>query len=314
MKRFTLAILFLLAALQAAALKKDPVYRDARINGALTKVELHIEDDDGMPVEKAKVKAYLGMNFRPRGKWVEGLSDTNGVFVIEGKTCGDEIEVFVNKTGYYDSKVKYSYAKIGAEHEVKDGKWQPYGAEEKIVLRRILCPVSLLSQGGGFDIPATNKWIAFDVFKMDWVRPYGNGDTDDIQLMFEWDGLFQNRSTFQNLKLRFPNCVDGAYVLPKHDYSSFLYAYFAQTNANYRKEFDYSMRRENGKYVEDKLGDSSELVCRLRSVTNEYGQVVSCYYGQFRSIDFGGGVDKGEFYLYRDLNLTPNDTNLEPKR
>ncbi len=197
---------------------------------------------------------------------------------------------------------------------MKGGKWQPYGAEEKIVLRKILNPVVLLSKGGSFDIPTTNKWISFDVFKMDWVHPYGNGDIDDIQLMFEWDGLFQNRSMFQNLKLKFPNSVDGAYVLPKQPYSSFQYAYCAQTNANYRKGFEYSMRREDAKYIVNKLDDSLEMVFRLRSVTNEYGEVVSCHYGQFRSVDFGGGVAKGEFYLYRDLNPTPNDTNLEPKR
>ena len=155
--------------------------------------------------------------------------------------------------------------------------------------------------------------ISLDVFKMDWGRPYGGGDVNDLELMFEWDGLYQNMSEFQRLRLKFPNCADGAYVLPTEDYSSFRYAYSAQTNACYGKEFDYSMRREGGKYMANKLDDSSEMVWRLRTTTNEHGKVVSCHYGQFRGLDFGGGVAKGEFYLYRDMNPKPNDTNLEPK-
>ena len=236
---------------------------------------------------------------------------TNGVFVLEGKTCGDEIEVFVTKTGFYGTRLVYCYAKMGEEHDVKDGKWQPYGAHEKIVLRRMLKPVELDSKGKLFDIPTTNSWIAFDVVKMDWVHPYGNGDVNDLELKFEWDGLFQNVSRFQNLQLKFPNCVDGAYTSKNATYSNFMYSYAANTNAYYTNAFEFSMKRENGRYIANKLGDDSEMLCRLRSVTNKYGKVVSCSYARFRGLDFGGGVGKGNFYIFRDINPTPTDPNLE---
>ena len=199
MKKCIIAVVVLLSVTHAMAfptLKKDPVYREARRNGAQAKIELHVAEDDGTPVADAKIKAYLGMNFRSKGTWVDGTTDTNGVFVLEGKTCGDEIEVFVTKDGYYKSRVEYCYAKMGEEHDVKDGKWQPYGAAEKIELRRILNPVELDSKGKSFDIPTTNSWVAFDVVKMDWVWPYGNGEVNDLVLKFEWDGLFQNMSEF----------------------------------------------------------------------------------------------------------------------
>ena len=314
MKKYIMAVLISLSALQVVALvtlKKDPVYRDARRNGAQTKIELHIQDDDGTPVPDAKIKAYLGMNFRPKGTWVNGITDTNGVFVLEGKTCGDEIEVFVTKTGFYGTRLVYCYAKMGEEHDVKDGKWQPYGAHEKIVLRRMLKPVELDSKGKLFDIPTTNSWIAFDVVKMDWVHPYGNGDVNDLELKFEWDGLFQNVSRFQNLQLKFLNCVDGAYTSKNATYSNFMYSYAANTNAYYTNAFEFSMKRENGRYIANKLGDDSEMLCRLRSVTNKYGKVVSCSYARFRGLDFGGGVGKGNFYIFRDINPTPTDPNLE---
>lgn len=303
----------MLANVPLFAAKKDPAFLEAIWHGAQAKIELHVADDDGTPVPDAKIKAYLGMNFRPKGTWVNGMTDTNGVFVIEGKTCGDEIEVFVTKDGYYDSHVVYCYARMGEEHAVKDGKWQPYGASETIELRRISKPVALDSKGNLFDIPATNRWVAFDVVKMDWVHPYGNGEVNDIELKFEWDGLFQNISKFQNLHVRFPNCVDGAYISKNAPYSNFVYSYTAQTNANYLNAFEFSMKRENGGYIANKLGDDSEMLCRLRSVTNKCGKVVSCNYARFRGLDFGGGVDKGNLYIFRDINPTPNDSNLEPK-
>ena len=303
----------MLANVPLFAAKKDPAFLEAIRHGAQAKIELYVADDAGTPVPDAKIKAYLGMNFRPKGTWVNGTTDNNGVFVIEGKTCGDEIEVVVTKDGYYGSHVVYCYAKMGEEHDVKDGKWQPYGAEEKIKLRRVLKPVALDSKGTLFDIPATNKWIAFDVKKMDWVRPHGTGEVNDLELKFEWDGLFQNISKFQNLQVRFPNCVDGAYISKNAAYSNFMYSYTAQTNANYLNAFEFSMKRENGRYIANKLGDDSEMLCRLRSVTNKCGKVISCSYARFRGLDFGGGVGKGNFYIFRDINPTPNDSNLEPK-
>ena len=311
MKKRIAVIMLMLANVPLFAAKKDPAFLEAIWHGAQAKIELHVADDDGTPVPEAKIKAYLGMNFRPKGTWVNGTTDTNGVFVIEGKTCGDEIEVFVAKSGYYGTRVVYCYAKMGEEHDVKDGKWQPYGAEEMIELRRILKPVDLDSKGKLFDIPVTNRWVAFDVVKMDWVHPYGNGEVNDLELKFEWDGLFQNISKFQNLQVRFPNCVDGAYTSKNATYSNFMYSYTAQTNANYLNAFEFSMKRENGRYIANKLGDDSEMLCRLRSVTNKCGKVVSCSYARFRGLDFGGGVGKGNFYIFRDINLTPNDSNLE---
>ena len=314
MKKCMLTVVILLSVMQTMGFvksKKDPAFLEAIWHGAQAKIELHIADDDGTPVPDAKIKAYLGMNFRPKGTWINGTTNTNGVFVLKGKTCGDEIEVFVAKDGYYRSHVVYCYATMGAEREVKDGKWQPYDAAETIELRRILKPVALDSKGRSFDIPATNSWVAFDVMKMDWVRPHGDGDVNDLELKFEWDGLFQNVSKFQNLQVRFTNCVDGAYISKKANYSNFMYSYAVQTNADFRNAFEFSMKRENGRCIADKLEDDSEMLCRLRSVTNEFGEVVSCSYVRFRGLDFGGGVGKGNFYIFRDVNPTTNDPNLE---
>lgn len=296
-------------ALTAEAAKVSDAFRRALVRGARAKVIVSVHDDEGAPVSDAAVTAAIARGDDEYS--IHGSTDINGKWIFDGETTGNYIQISVHKSGYYDSKIKFSYIDMGAEHEVKDGKWQPYGATEKVTLRRILKPVELDPKGKLFDIPATNSWIAFDVVKMDWVRPYGNGEVNDLELKFEWDGLFQNMSRFQNLQLRFPNCVDGAYVSKNATYSNFMYSYAVQTNANFLNAFEFSMRRENGRYIANKLGSDSEMLCRLRSVTNECGKVVSCSYARFRGIDFGGGVGKGNFYIFRDINPTPNDPNLE---
>ena len=90
----------------AFALKKDPAYRQARLKGARAKMELHILDEDGNVVPYVDVSVFMGMNFRPQGYWIKGNTDTNGVFHVEGITCGDEIEVVLSKGGYYTSTKK----------------------------------------------------------------------------------------------------------------------------------------------------------------------------------------------------------------
>ena len=181
----SIAVVCVLGSHAAVAKVSDAVFQ-ALTKGAQTKIELHIQDDDGTPVPDAKIKAYLGMNFRPLGTWINGTTDTNGVFVLVGKTCGDEIEVFVAKDGYYGSHVVYCYAKMGEERDVKDGKWQPYGAAEKIGLRKIKNPIRLVSNvesmAYDFSITVTNVAVGFDMMKNDWVAPYGAGDTSDFYL------------------------------------------------------------------------------------------------------------------------------------
>ena len=123
---FLLAVCILIA-IQSYALKKDPSYRDARKNGAMAQMELRIANDDGVPIPYADVDVFMGMNFRPKGYSITGRTDTNGVFILKGKTCGDEIVVNVAKAGFYRTSKTFKFAEMGHEHEVSDGRWQPYG-------------------------------------------------------------------------------------------------------------------------------------------------------------------------------------------
>jgi hypothetical protein len=123
-----------LISISVAALKKEPAYRMARRNGAEAELKIYVVNDEGGVVSNATIKVFMGMNFRPKGYWINGVTDANGHFLIQGKTCGDEIEVFVSKNGYYDSYEKLCFVKIGKEHDVNDGKWQPYGSKYNMII------------------------------------------------------------------------------------------------------------------------------------------------------------------------------------
>lgn len=67
-----------------------------------------------------------------------------------------------------------------------------------------------------------------------------------------------------------------------------------------------------------KYNDNQSYYFRLRSTTNEHGQLVSAFYRKIRSyIGFGvRGNDTGTIQFTYYLNPTPNDRNLEfdPKK
>lgn len=89
MRRFFVITILMITATSAFALRKDFSYREARKSGAMAKIQIHIVDDLGHNVSDADVSVFFGMNFRPKGYYLKGVTDTNGVYVAEGKTCGD---------------------------------------------------------------------------------------------------------------------------------------------------------------------------------------------------------------------------------
>ena len=101
MKRLIVAAVLVVVATSAFALRKDPAYRDARRSGALARMQIHIVDDLGRNVPGAEVSVFMGMNFRPKGYYLKGATNTNRKYVAERKNNGEEIIGDVAKRGYY---------------------------------------------------------------------------------------------------------------------------------------------------------------------------------------------------------------------
>jgi hypothetical protein len=297
------------------AKQNDLEYRRARRDGAVARILVHVVDDAGMNVSNASVRVFMGMNFRPRGHYVSGVSDANGCFLAEGLTCGDEIVIDVMQTGSYSSTKKLCFAKIGEEHEVCDGKWLPFGATEEIESRRIKKPLDLAWQGDFVHTTNLNEWIGFDLQAMDFVWPHGHGVVADFDVRINWDGHAHKDYRGMGVKIRFTERGAGFAVVPVRRDSSFKGPY----QANVSDKYDQTSAEFYEKVLEDQScetclwNENSYWVVRSRCSVNDSGEVVAANYSVVNSIQFSGSKDGlGGVRVIGLFNPTPNDTNLEP--
>lgn len=317
MKRSSLLLSVIGIVFITFAHKNDPAYKSARLEGADAKIELRIIDDDDNVVPGASVNVFMGMNLRPNGYWIRGTTDTNGFFLIKGKTCGDEIEVFLSKTGHYNSYKKYCFATMGAEHEVKNIRWQPYGDRKTIELRKIHNPVELTHEGLFIDIVQTNQWIGFDMLARDFVRPWGKGKTIDFEIRAEWDGAPPMGSKMCCGELRFTQPTEGGDYVKKITESSYPYVYKACQNDDYEvTNIKVVNRMGDPGFTKIPFREDSVLVTRTRCIVDETtGKLKSANYGYIKdfmvSPSWKGKCTLRLFYVF---NPTPNDTNLEQKQ
>ena len=318
MKKKVIVLAVVLVSSVAMALKKDPAYLKARRNGAEAQLKVHIINDVGEAVTDANIKVFMGMNFRPKGYWINGKTDESGIFVVSGKTCGDAIEIFASKDGHYNSFRMLRFAEMGAEHEVNDGKWLPYGAVETLRLRRVHNPVVLHSFGfgAGRDVPATNTWIGVDMAFGDFVKPNGKGERADFEVMVEWDGRPPVDSNYCVAKIRFVEPFSGGYSVATIKESEYPYVYSANEKDAYNvHHVKIISRGRDAQESVSPLCDEAVLVTRTRCVLDEGGKLKSACYGYIRIFDADASCDgKPTMRLACVFNPCPNDTNLEPKR
>ena len=135
MKNLVSVLGILTVAMACFAHKKDPDYLKARRDGGYLRMILSAVDDYGSAVSNASVKVLMGMNFRENAYYINGTTDADGHFVIEGRTTGNEIEIEVVKEGYYRGHKKLCLITMGNEYEVKSGRWQPWGMKVNIPTR-----------------------------------------------------------------------------------------------------------------------------------------------------------------------------------
>ncbi len=308
-------IVFATLSMSSYGLKKDPAYLDARRNGADAKIVLKVVDDMGVVVSNATVNIFFGMNFRPKGHAISGETDKTGIFTAVGKTCGDEIEISVDKSGYYPSKRKLCYATMGRECQVKDGNWQPYCDMQQIVLRKRRNPV-LTERFWEFRYTkAVNSWIGFDIAKNDFVHPHGKGAISDFEVFIDWNGDWLPKYNGMALEIRFVDPFSGYYEIPANTESAFIGPYKADPVANYAQNAKFSEQvRSDGEVNESHFDKANCWVVRSRCKVDEKGELISANYTVIHDITFAckkGGI--AGFSITGFFNPAPNDTNLEPR-
>lgn len=313
MKRlFVFFILMPLFSFAAGSSAEEMALYWAHRNGAKVKEVLRVVDQDGVPVVGAKMKG--GMRSGPYDKDVtpiRGVTDTNGMFVIEGK-CTDIMQCGITYDNYYESR--FRIMNYGGTHELVDGKWHPYGTQRTIILNKIINPQPLAYHNARtwFDIPVYNTWTGFDLEKYDFVPPYGKGSANDVLLRFTL-----NKTSIDDHHMTMDvsftnNPYAGAYEMKKNKLSELESVYRADTNATYRTFFSYKFDRWPGKgsMYEKYLSSDEYLIFRTRTKIDDEGRLVSAHYGKiYGEWNFvgTGGMSMEEVMF----NSTPNDTNLE---
>lgn len=314
MKNLVFMIVALTVVMPIFAHKEDPEYLKARRFGGELRMIVSAVDDDGNAVSNATVRVLLGMNFREKAHFINGITDCQGQFVIEGKTTGNEVEIVVTKDGYYKGHQKFCLIAMGKEFEVKNGKWQPWDMKATIPMRLVKNPVALVKKKGGVVVPETNKWIGFDMKLGDWVGYGGKGLIPDFEVKLQWDGKPVVSSDFARLALRFVGDGAGFYAVNTTPNSAFSGVYNASTNEMYHTEFVCSTIRSNGTVITQEIPRGRLFVTRSRCKLDDNGGIVEANYGFVRAMPIEGGYGgKAKIFMNYRFNPIPNDTNLEPK-
>ena len=294
----------------------DKAYIDALTFGADAAVNVLVCDEAGHPIEGANVNYAYWFRDLKHSLSVTGITDRTGHYLATGK-CTADVHITVSCEGYYSTRIERYMTSFGAKPYVAEGKWQPYGAELPITLRRIVNPIPLEKHlVFKMKIPITNSWIGFDMSTESFVAPYGDGKESDFSIRFNWDGKIRKSYNGSSLDLRFPGLAGGYWHTPVVG-SEFGGALSADTNANYISNFSFYEFKTNSGWKENLFPNGGELVVRTRCRLYSDGRLMEATYGQFSMLKFGwGGDGKGDLRLAYRRNPRVNDPNLEamPKK
>jgi hypothetical protein len=291
--------------------------KHARRYGAETRIVLRCVDQDGNAVANAAVSAAL----YPDGSFENaivrnGTVDTNGCFVMEGKTNG-EFSFTFTKDGYYKTReTKHLFRNPAIS--VSSGRWQPYGMTNTVVLKRRVSPAAMHVHRGTdrLGLPKPDEWTGFDLERADWVSPRGKGAREDFQVLFRRGGA-NERGAFHRFTLtfRFPKPFDGVYLAEKDSGGSELESvYAADTNHVYAAEIGFSHERTddpagNRTAVEDRLlAENEYLVLRVRSETDKEGRLAKANYAKICSPLYAAHYG---FLITTYFNPEANNPSLE---
>ncbi len=283
----------------------------ARAFGAKAKVVFRVLDDEGNPVEGARVGAGFYMNKKVgENPTASAITDKTGGCEIEGRTVSS-LKYSVKKDGYYETHGRLWFAGTVKESgRVKDGKWQPYGKTYSVVLKPKKKPIPMLRHRCRRGFEEIKSPMGFDLKAGDFVAPYGTGITTDFVLDFheEMTSFWRYRAV---LRMSLTNSFDGAYILIKDSYSAFPSVYAADTNAIYKKEFVFEYDHLDSKkqgWKESCLTDDQYLVLRTRTKLDEKGCLEEAYYSKiYGPLNF---IRKG-FFILSYFNPEVNNPNLE---
>ena len=295
--------------------------KQAKTFGAKAKIVFKVVDEEGTPVSGAKISAGL-LLWSTDHNGVNGVTDRKGVLVVRGATIGD-VRYSVNKDGYYYTHGGFYIPGLSGA-SLKDGKWQPYGMEHKVVLKRKRNPIPMYAHPKYYDyyFPELNTSYGFDLMEMDWVQPMGKGKHADLLIEYhgkeiniqeddyrEWMRLVADASETVSLTLIWTDRECGYYIVD-YDGSELKSPHNAAINRPLSRSIMLNQRHNIEKC----------LVFRIRPRFSSSGKLIGAHYGKIYGpigysrtypLDRYGKGAKAQFGIQIYANPTENDTNLE---
>ena len=302
------------------------------------KVTIRSVTQDGVPIIDEPVR----IGFSSWGG-VYGKTDQNGCFTAEGRPTSDylfaigRIKVDEESPKYYKTYFRKDIAHWKDYPE--DGKWKPWNETIEVVVKEKLNPIPMYANGNNFktNIPVIDEWVGYDFEYNDWVAPHGKGLIADIEVFLS-EAKPTEEDEIEELKIRFPYPLAGAYVMKKDLNCDFKSVYHANPDTTYQQEIRwykaYKMMDDINPHAwteEDRyfkvsrmvkyslLSKDEYLIFRTRTKVDEDGNLIEARYGKiYGPIEFRVDLaDKRPSYRKRVelrnyyFNPTVNDTNLE---
>jgi hypothetical protein len=266
-----------------------------------------VVDERGIPVEGANVYcAAWGpdrLKLTPMTKTydeAEGMTDAYGLFRATLKVYID-MRCRITKDTFYRSEMHYDF--VGKARLVR-GKWQPWGATNTVVLKRIRHPIPMYAKRVESPVPAVGRPIGFDLAKGDWVEPFGKGVVSDM--VFTVCGAYvDSRHRDAEMTVQFSSAGDGiatnavAVRNERPEGSVFISDHEAPASG-YQPIYRYTYRLRP-----DPVGDinarprfGQRAYIRVRTLLNEDGAVKQGWYGKLY------GDLRCDFDSHKRLSLT----------
>ena len=281
------------------------------IDGAMADVRIKVVDDMG----EAVPDAAISVTFYTAPEKVDvkrGKTDTQGYFSAKG-LCIGEAHAWICKDGYYETKSDPAFRVLTDKEIKKQRKWSNGTVDTIVVLKKKRNPSNLVFKYLEYrKFPATNEVVKLDLEILDWCPPYGKGRHDDLHMIFNGKRNPKDWYDFhEHLSIIFPNSADGFYRRTANMASGFCYDYAASTNKVYKKQLDFRFARvRNGVTNRLCMAKDEYLIYRIRTKTNEHGQVTHANYGRI-----GEGMSQQIGLSMRSwFNPKVNNTNLEDAR
>jgi len=291
--------------------------------GIPASVKFRVVDDAGLPVMDVGVEGgFLDLSQSGVRSAFRGSTDSNGIFVARGKAVVGVYARF-SREGFYSTIVRefveYKWRADGRGYE----RIPSWDRDISVLLKRVRNPIPMYARpvrGSAFNpfervgVYCLGRTSSYDFVRGAFLPPYGTGEVADVE--FRWamniyskdeDGLAVDYDTLS--EIRMTNVLDGiCRGIPdggkgekKNEGSWYISAYEAPLDG-YTNVITF-YERIRGRKAESNDDGHYLYYFRIRTQTNELGQVTNALYGKIY------GQINGNFTYY--LNPTPNDRNIE---